>query len=301
MGSTLSSLIKDTAIYGLSSMFGRFLNWLLTFVYVKVMVPEEFGMMTNLYAWTAILMIILTYGMETTFFRYANKHDRPEDVYTTTLYALGGSSLLFTLVTLAFLSPLTEALHVSGQSNLLVCLVLIIASDAFMAIPLGYLRYEQRPWRFFGVRMSFVLVTIVLTLFSFYVLPWLSKAMPSTFGGFHPREQALDYIFGINLISNAIQLILLLPTLRKATGRFDASLLRGMLRYAFPILLLGLAGNFNNQADKILFPLLFDDPHYAHEQLGIYGLLQAGGRDGTLHPSLPLCLRPIHLRREEKG
>ena len=113
MGSTLSSLIKDTAIYGLSSMFGRFLNWLLTFVYVKVMVPEEFGMMTNLYAWTAILMIILTYGMETTFFRYANKHDHPEDVYTTTLYALGGSSLLFTLVTLAFLSPLTEALHVS--------------------------------------------------------------------------------------------------------------------------------------------------------------------------------------------
>ena len=271
MGSTLSSLIKDTAIYGLSSMFGRFLNWLLTFVYVKVMVPEEFGMMTNLYAWTAILMIILTYGMETTFFRYANKHDRPEDVYTTTLYALGGSSLLFTLVALAFLSPLTEALHVSGQSNLLVCLALIIASDAFMAIPLGYLRYEQRPWRFFGVRMSFVLVTIVLTLFSFYVLPWLSKTMPSTFGGFHPREQALDYIFGINLVSNAIQLILLLPTLRKATGRFDASLLRGMLRYAFPILLLGLAGNFNNQADKILFPLLFDDPHYAHEQLGIYG------------------------------
>ena len=271
MGSTLSSLIKDTAIYGLSSMFGRFLNWLLTFVYVKVMVPEEFGMMTNLYAWTAILMIILTYGMETTFFRYANKHDRPEDVYTTTLYALGGSSLLFVLIALALLSPLTEALHVSGQSNLLVCLVLIIASDAFMAIPLGYLRYEQRPWRFFGVRMSFVLVTIVLTLFSFYVLPWLSKTMPSTFGGFHPREQALDYIFGINLISNAIQLILLLPTLRKATGRFDASLLRGMLRYAFPILLLGLAGNFNNQADKILFPLLFDDPHYAHEQLGIYG------------------------------
>ena len=133
MGSTLSSLIKDTAIYGLSSMFGRFLNWLLTFVYVKVMVPEEFGTMTNLYAWTAILMIILTYGMETTFFRYANKHDRPEDVYTTTLYALGGSSLLFILVALAFLNPLTEALHVSGQSNLLVCLVLIIASDAFTA------------------------------------------------------------------------------------------------------------------------------------------------------------------------
>ena len=147
--STLQSLIKDTAIYGLSSMFGRFLNWLLTFVYVKVMVPEEFGVMTNLYAWTAILMILLTYGMETTFFRFANKHERPEDVYTTTLYALGGSSLLFVLIGLAVLSPLTEALHVAGQSRLIVYLLIIVASDAFMAIPLGYLRYEQRPWRFF--------------------------------------------------------------------------------------------------------------------------------------------------------
>ena len=269
--STLQSLIKDTAIYGLSSMFGRFLNWLLTFVYVKVMVPEEFGVMTNLYAWTAILMILLTYGMETTFFRFANKHERPEDVYTTTLYALGGSSLLFMLIGLAVLSPLTEALHVAGQSRLIVYLLIIVASDAFMAIPLGYLRYEQRPWRFFAVRMSFVLVTIALTLFAFYVLPWLGQVFPSLLGDLHPREQALDYIFGINLIGNVIQFVLLLPTLRHATGRLDMGLLREMLSYAFPILLLGLAGNFNNQADKILFPMLFDDARYAHTQLGIYG------------------------------
>ena len=269
--STLQSLIKDTAIYGLSSMFGRFLNWLLTFVYVKVMVPEEFGVMTNLYAWTAILMILLTYGMETTFFRFANKHERPEDVYTTTLYALGGSSLLFVLIGLAVLSPLTEALHVAGQSRLIVYLLIIVASDAFMAIPLGYLRYEQRPWRFFAVRMSFVLVTIALTLFAFYVLPWLGQVFPSLLGDLHPREQALDYIFGINLIGNVIQFVLLLPTLRHATGRLDMELLKEMLSYAFPILLLGLAGNFNNQADKILFPMLFDDARYAHTQLGIYG------------------------------
>ena len=269
--STLQSLIKDTAIYGLSSMFGRFLNWLLTFVYVKVMVPEEFGVMTNLYAWTAILMILLTYGMETTFFRFANKHERPEDVYTTTLYALGGSSLLFVLIGLAVLSPLTEALHVAGQSRLIVYLLIIVASDAFMAILLGYLRYEQRPGRFFAVRMSFVLVTIALTLFAFYVLPWLGQVFPSLLGDLHPREQALDYIFGINLIGNVIQFVLLLPTLRHARGRLDMRLLREMLSYAFPILLLGLAGNFNNQADKILFPMLFDDARYAHTQLGIYG------------------------------
>ena len=172
MSSTLTSLVKDTAVYGLSSMFGRFLNWLLTFVYVRILIPEEFGQMTNLYAWTAILMILLTYGMETAFFRFANKEDRPEDVYSTTLWSLGVSSLVFVLLGWLFLDPLASALQITQHQDLLVYLLLIVASDAFMAIPLGYLRYEQRPWRFMAVRMSFVLATIALTLFAFYVLPY---------------------------------------------------------------------------------------------------------------------------------
>ena len=270
MSSTLTSLIKDTAVYGLSSMFGRFLNWLLTFVYVRVLFTEEFGQMTNLYAWTAILMILLTYGMETAFFRFANKHEQPADVYTTTLWSLGISSLLFVLLGWMFLDPLAASLHVAEHKDLLSCLIIIVASDAFMAIPLGYLRYEQRPWWFMTVRMSFVFSTILLTLFAFYGVPALSEYVP-LLSELQPRAHALQYIFGINLVSNGLQFLLLLPTLRKATGHFDASLLREMLRYALPMLLLGLAGNFNNQADKILFPLLFDDPHYANGQLGIYG------------------------------
>ena len=270
MSSTLTSLIKDTAVYGLSSMFGRFLNWLLTFVYVRVLLTEEFGQMTNLYAWTAILMILLTYGMETAFFRFANKHEQPADVYTTTLWSLGISSLLFVLLGWMFLDPLAASLHVAEHKDLLSCLLIIVASDAFMAIPLGYLRYEQRPWWFMTVRMSFVFSTIILTLFAFYGVPALSEYVP-LLSELQPRAHALQYIFGINLVSNGLQFLLLLPTLRKATGHFDALLLREMLRYALPMLLLGLAGNFNNQADKILFPLLFDDPHYANGQLGIYG------------------------------
>ena len=156
MSSTLTSLIKDTAVYGLSSMFGRFLNWLLTFVYVRILITEEFGQMTNLYAWTAILMIILTYGMETAFFRFANKHEQPADVYSTTLWSLGVSSTLFVLLGWIFLDPLATVLHVAEHKDLLSYLLIIVASDAFMAIPLGYLRYEQRPWWFMIVRMSFV-------------------------------------------------------------------------------------------------------------------------------------------------
>ena len=145
MSSTLTSLIKDTAVYGLSSMFGRFLNWLLTFVYVRILITEEFGQMTNLYAWTAILMIILTYGMETAFFRFANKHEQPADVYSTTLWSLGVTSTLFVLLGWLFLDPLATVLHVAEHKDLLSYLLIIVASDAFMAIPLGYLRYEQRP------------------------------------------------------------------------------------------------------------------------------------------------------------
>ena len=268
---TFKSLVKDTALYGLSSMFGRFLNWLLTYVYVRVMQPEEFGQMTNLYAWTAILMILLTYGMETAFFRFANKHERPGDVYVTTLTALGTSSSLFVLLGWLFLDPLAAALQVEGQRQLLSLLLLIVASDAFMAIPLGYLRYEQRPWRFTIIRLSFVFFTILTTLFAFYGLPWLSAHYPQLGLGLDPRQAALPIILGINLLGNILQLVMLLPTLRKARGRLDLGLLGQMLRYALPMLLLGLAGNFNNQADKVLFPLLFDDVHYAHTQLGIYG------------------------------
>ena len=239
MSSTLTSLIKDTAVYGLSSMFGRFLNWLLTFVYVRVLLTEEFVQMTNLYAWTAILMILLTYGMETAFFRFANKHEQPADVYTTTLWSLGISSLLFVLLGWMFLDPLAASLHVAEHKDLLSCLLIIVSSDAFMAIPLGYLRYEQRPWWFMTVRMSFVFSTIILTLFAFYGVPALSEYVP-LLSELQPRAHALQYIFGINLVSNGLQFLLLLPTLRKATGHFDASLLGAMLRYALPMLLLGL-------------------------------------------------------------
>jgi len=110
-------------------MFGRFLNWLLTFVYVRVLITEEFGQMTNLYAWTAILMIILTYGMETAFFRFANKHEQPADVYSTTLWSLGVTSTLFVLLGWLFLDPLATVLHVAEHKDLLSYLLIIVPTE----------------------------------------------------------------------------------------------------------------------------------------------------------------------------
>lgn len=267
--SVLKSLVKDTAIYGLSSMFGRFLNWLLVAVYARVLLPVEMGQMTQLYALTAILLVFLTYGMETAFFRYVNKSDNPRRVYGTTLIMLGVSSTVFALVGMASLGWITSlfdfdagGLSRSTSEMLVGALLLISALDAFCAIPLGYLRYAQRPFRFMAVRMGFVLFTVVATLFAFYVLPHLLSLDVHTY--------ALPIILGINLAGCLLQLVMLLPTFRFAEWSFDAGMARSMLGYAWPILLLGVVGIFSGQADKLIFPLLYDDPLVGKAQLGIY-------------------------------
>lgn len=270
MANAIKALVRDTAVYGLSSMVGKFLNWLLTFVYVRVLVPEEFGRMTNLYAWTALLMIVLTYGMETSFFRFASRSERPGLVYSTALASLCSTALVFVALGGWFASDVGRLLGVAGQDGLVALLVGIIALDAVSALPLGYLRYAERPWRFMSVRMTFVALTIVLTLLMFYAVPQLVPLAPNWLG-WYSADDALYYILGINLVGNIVQLAMLAPTLRWAERAVSLPLLRRMLGYALPILLLGLVGSFNNQADKILFPLLFDDRAYGNEQLGIYG------------------------------
>lgn len=269
MASSFASLFKDTAIYGISTVFGRLLNWLLTFVYVRALAPDVFGQMTDFYAWIVLLLIVLTYGMETAFFRYANKEADPRSVFGTALRALGFSSLSFFALAVIFLQPLAQGLGYGAHSELLLIIAGIISLDAFLSLPLAYLRYAQRPWLFLTARMGFVALTIALTLFVFFALPALAQHMPLFAGWYSPRY-ALHYILGINLVGCLYQLVLLLPIIKQACGRMDWSILRRMLAYGLPILLLGLVGSFNNQADKILFPRLFSDTTQAYTQLGIY-------------------------------
>ena len=210
--SAIKSLVKDTAVYGLSSMTSRFLNWLLTIVYSRKLLIAEFGQMTKLYAWIALLLVILTYGMETSFFRFANKSEHPQTVYSTSLWSVGISSLVFMVLGLLFVGDITAYLGFQANQSILISMMIIIsAMDAFTAIPLGYLRLKQRPWRFMMVRMSFVLITIALTLGIFYGVPYLQKSF-SLFSWYNQRD-ALYYVFGINVLANIIHLIVLTPVL----------------------------------------------------------------------------------------
>ena len=240
-------------------------------MYTRVLYSTaDYGIVTNLYAWTALLLIILTYGMETAFFRFMNKDRDPRSVYSTTLWSLGISSSLFVLLGLLLLTPISTALGYPNRGDCVAMLIVIVAMDAFMAIPFAYLRYANRPWRFAVLKFTFIGLNIGLNLFFLLLCPWLLQVVPSLVAWWYDPGYQVGYIFVSNLIASSLVLLAILPYCHCGFA-FRKDLLRHMLAYAFPILLLGIAGNFNKVADKILFPLLVADRGEADSQLGIYG------------------------------
>lgn len=272
MASPLRSLVKDTAWYGVSTIAGRLLNWLLVPFYVRVLASTgEYGIVTNLYAWTAFLLVILTYGMETGFFRFVNNTPNPQMVYRTCLRALAITSMLFAALAIVFSQPLSDWLIGEEMPGALVMMALIIASDAFMSIPYAYLRYKKRAVRFALIKLLFVAVNIALNLFFLLLCPYLHEVAPASVAWFYQPNFGVGYIFLSNLLANAVVFAMLLPAMRTGKVPFSLSLLKQILRYSLPLLLLGIAGIFNQMADKILFPFLYSDKKEALSQLGIYG------------------------------
>ncbi|MDR1343802.1 MAG: oligosaccharide flippase family protein [Tannerellaceae bacterium] len=273
MAGGMRKLAKETAVYGLSSIIGRFLNWLLVPMYTRVLVgTEEFGIYTNLYAWVALLLIILTYGMETGFFRFINKKEEKEPmrVYATTLFSVGGTSLLFLLLASCFIHPLSGLLNYAGHPEYLAMMLGVVAIDAFCCIPFVYIRYKSRPFRFMSVKLLSIFLNITLNIFFLIVCPRLHA--DGMIDGFYHPDYKVGYIFIANVITSVVTLLVLIPDLLPAFRyKPDIALLKRMLRYSFPILILGIAGILNQTADKILFPYLFADKVYANAQLGIYG------------------------------
>ena len=253
----IKSLARDTAIYGLSSIVGRFLNYLLVPIYTQKMSVEsgEYGVITNVYAYVALLLVILTYGMETTFFRYANKQDEnPEKVYSTALWTVGATSLLFVGVTMLNLQPIANLMQYGDHPDYIACMFTVVAIDAFQCILFAYLRYQKRPIKFAALKLLFIFVSIMLNLIYYVVM-----------GG---KDGATA--FYINLFCTSAITFFFWKEMQGFRHGFDAKLLKRMLRYAWPILVLGIAGILNQTADKMLFPYLYREPDMK-QQLAIYG------------------------------
>lgn len=271
----LKGLAKDTAIYGLSSIVGRFLNYLLVPLYTATLSAASggYGVITNVYAYTALLLVILTYGMETTFFRFANKEgEDPQRVYSTTLVSVGFTSLVFILLVLSFISPISAFMGYADHPSYVWVMAVTVALDAFQCIPFAYLRYKKRPVKFAALKLANILMSIALNLVFFLALPaWYESAGGEGFvAQIYSPEVGVGYAFYINLFCSGALMFLLLKELTGFRYVFDRALLRRMLGYSWPILVLGIAGILNQTADKILFPYIYGGAD-AHSQLGIYG------------------------------
>ena len=269
----MKSLAKDTAIYGLSSIIGRFLNYLLVPLYTYKIAAASggYGVITNLYAYTALLLVILTYGMETTFFRFANKEDEdPKLVYSSILRMVGFTSLLFIGLVFAFIGPISSAMGYPDHPSYIWSLAIVVALDAFQAILFSYLRYQKRPLKFAALKLLFIGLNIALNLVYFVLLPKLYAGNPDVWGKLYNPEVGVGYVFYINLFCTGLVSFFFARELKGIGYGFDWNLCKRMLSYSWPILVLGIAGILNQTADKILFPKVYPGED-ANVQLGIYG------------------------------
>jgi len=269
----LKSLAKDTAIYGLSSIIGKFLNWCLVPFYTYALKESaEYGIVTELYSWTAVVIVILTYGMETGFFRFVNREDKdPEQVYSTTLCSLASTSVLFIMLGLLLLPQISHGIGYTSHPEFIGMMICIVAVDAFSSIPFAYLRYKNRPLRFASLKLLSIFINIFFNLFFIWICPKIHALYPEWISWFYRPGYEVGYVFVANALSTGITLLALLPDFIHVKLNFNRQLLRQMLRYSLPLLVLGIAGIMNQDFDKIIFKHLFDDPNQAQSQLGIYG------------------------------
>lgn len=272
----IKALAKETAVYGLSSIVGRFLNWCLVPLYVYLFPTAEYGIVSYLYSFTAVALVILNYGMETGFFRFANKESDPERVYTTSLISVATTSLLFIALLSALLRPVAETMLLPHHTLYVWLLGVTVAVDAFANLPFAYLRFKKRALRFAGIKLLNVGLNIGLNLLFLLACPALMRTAPGLVSWFYePLGGAafgIGWIFVANIISSLVVLLCLLPELTGRRYAFSGPLLRRMLGYSWPLLILGVAGILSQNMGQMIIPYLFrGQEETARSMVGIYG------------------------------
>lgn len=264
----LKKLMGETVIYGFTTIVGRFINWLLVPLYTRVFVTDEYGIVVNLMAYTSILVVLLTYGTETGFFRFATKDSRNR-VFSTLMTSLTFTSLLFLVICFSFLPELTLFLEIPDRSVYITLLAVTVAIDVISTLPFALLRLDSRPVRFGIIKLVNIGVNIGCNLFFLLLCPYLEKR--GIHVPFYNPTGGVIYIFISYLIASVVTFIMLLPYILKFKFIFSFSLLRDILRYSYPILIVSLAGIINLQGDKILMAKLLDDENTRMAITGIYG------------------------------
>ena len=286
--SLLKKLVGQTAIYGLSSIVGRFLNYFLVPLYTNVFSTEQYGIVTEMYAYVSFLIVVLTYGMETAFFRFSTiESENKKPIYSTAVITIFSTSSLFILFALLFSHPIANWLRYPNNNEYVIWFAIIVGLDAFSSIPLAKLRQENKAFRFALVNLVSIGVNILLNIFWVYYckIGYETKGVHAgwfidTFynadliSTFYNHNIGVGYIFIANLIASIAKAVLLFPTAVKVEFKYHLSTLKKMLIYASPLLIVGLAGMVNETFDRIMLKyLLIDKLKEASTMrlLGIYG------------------------------
>lgn len=261
--SKLASLAKDTAIYGLSSIVGRFLNYLLVPLYTHTLKScADYGIVNDLYAQTALALVILTFGMETTFFRFANRSEEdPQSVFSTVLTMVAGVAMLFLAIVMVALPQISTLLGYAEHPIYIGIMATIVAMDAVQAILFSLLRYQKKALKFATFKLSFIALSCTLNLLAYAIIPRFMQDWPITVG----------YTFGINLLCTSFIMLCFWRELRRwKPTLFCWKLARRMLSYSWPLLILGIAGILNQVAGQLMLPRLLPQEE-GRTALGIYG------------------------------
>lgn len=277
MANPIKQLAGQTAVYGLSTIIGRLLNYLLVPLHVALFQPAAYGVVTELYAYAAFLAVILTYGLETAFFRYLNKEENhSQNSFRTGFSALLFSTTIFLTATLVFRDNIADFILYPENSEYVLWFALILAFDALSALPMAKLRSENKALLFASVNIVSIAVTVILNLFFLIYCKnnFESEHTNSFVRSIYDPNIGVGYIFIANLLGSLSKFLILIPTMIRTKGKFDWDLLKIMLSYAIPLLFFGLAGIINETFDRILLRRLLNETKgevYAKMQVGIYG------------------------------
>jgi len=273
----IKKLAGQTAIYGLSSILGRFLFYLLVPLHTAMFVTSQYGVITEMYSYVSFLVVLLLYGMETAYFRFStNEQADRQRVYSTVMLALSVTSTLFVALAWGFAQPVANFLKYPSNPEYIIWFAFILGLDALTAIPMARLRADNRAVKFAVVNLAAILITILLNLFFVgYCMALHQKGQTNWLIDLcYNPAMGVGYVFIANLAGSAVKFVLLLPDMLKARGVVDVPLLRRMLRYALPLLVFGLAGIVNETIDRIMLKWMLYHRIGAEatmSQIGIYG------------------------------
>lgn len=268
--SQLRKLASQTAVYGLSTILGRFFNYLLVPLHTRVFGTAEYGVVSELYAYVSFFLVMLTYGMETAFFRFSQDEEKKDRVFPTAFVSVGISSVVFMLCMGAFSQPIASAIRYPNHPEYIIIFSLILGFDAMSSIPFALLRQQGRPAKFAIVKNITILSNILLNLYFLMLCPYMQHTSNISLP-FYDATIGVGYVFISNLVASIITLPLLFKEILWIRKGFDAALWWKMIAYGLPLLVVGLGGMVNEALDRAIMKYLLPSDKGTLSQVGIYG------------------------------